>query len=332
MKKILHIINNVDAIGGAEKIVKELCELEIDGYEHRFVNIYKNTDNLTSVKKIYYIILFLFKVLKLRKGSDIYHFHLFPAFYFSVFFKSEKCIIHEHNTSNRRRNLHWFKFIEKYIYSRVKYVICISKSTEENLLGWCGQLDNTVCIPNFSRFKYINCENNIKDDEVNLVMAASFTKQKNHELVIEAVSLLNNSYNLYLLGDGPNKHNIEELVIKKGITNRVHFAGNVDNVDYFYRKCNLSLLISHWEGFGMVVVEAASFNRPTLCSNVTGLSTVVNNNQLLFEGSAEELAFKIENIIKLVDNEHDYFTDYCMDLSENYSLDKFITNVNFCYE
>ncbi|NUC15006.1 hypothetical protein HUC26_19780 [Escherichia coli] len=81
MKKILHIINNVDAIGGAEKIVKELCELEIDGYEHRFVNIYKNTDNLTSVKKIYYIILFLFKVLKLRKGSDIYHFHLFPAFY-----------------------------------------------------------------------------------------------------------------------------------------------------------------------------------------------------------------------------------------------------------
>lgn len=332
MKKILHVINSVETVGGAEKIVSELCDRD-NLNQHHFVNLYPKPSKISVLEKIWYLLLFVLKIINLRSKFDVFHFHLFPSLYLSLFFPKGKCVIHEHNTSNRRRDISFFKPIERLIYSRVKRVICISDATDKSLNDWCGPLENTVVVSNFSRFDYVNIPNDISSER-SLVMVASFTDQKNHTLVVNAMKYLDEDVVLYFLGDGPKRETVERFVYENNLTHRVNFEGNVKNVSHYFSKCNLALLLSFWEGFGMVVVEAASLNRPTLCSNVSGLNNVVLRDDLLFDNDrgGEELAKKITTTLEKIRKDSNYFDSYCSQLSNTYSFSKFVNSLDDIYK
>ena len=124
-------------------------------------------------------------------------------------------------------------------------------------------------------------------------MIARFTKQKDHKTLIKAMSLLENNYILSLVGEGANLKKIKALAKELSLEKRVHFLGFRNDIAELYRNHDNFVLSSHWEGFGLVAVEAMASGLPVIASNVDGLRDVVKGAGLLFEPKNEKELVKI---------------------------------------
>jgi glycosyltransferase involved in cell wall biosynthesis len=86
--------------------------------------------------------------------------------------------------------------------------------------------------------------------------------------------------NLVIAGEGPIKDRLIRKVQDRGLEKSVHFTGFVDEETKvaLYRLCHLFVLPSHYEPFGIVVLEAMSSRIPVVVSDVGGLSEIVEDN------------------------------------------------------
>ena len=86
-----------------------------------------------------------------------------------------------------------------------------------------------------------------------------FDYQKNHEFLIEIIhkfSKMRKDVRLVLVGEGHLKHKIQNLVIKFGISDYVVFLSPCKEIYDYYNMFDVFCLPSHFEGLGMVLVEA----------------------------------------------------------------------------
>ncbi len=111
------------------------------------------------------------------------------------------------------------------------------------------------------------------------ISVARFDKQKDHETLIRALSLINNyDWHLRLVGSGPKESNIKELCKKNGIYSKVTFTGRSDNVSELLEKADIFILSSLWEGFPRSILEAMRASLPIISTDVGGVKEAVENN------------------------------------------------------
>ena len=111
-----------------------------------------------------------------------------------------------------------------------------------------------------------------------------------------------------LVGDGPERNNIEKLIDNYGLSNNVLITGWVDNpLDYIY-NFNQGMLLTRWEGFGLVLAEYMVANVPVIATNIdsipeiivneyNGLLVEINNVEQIIEACREFIIIKILKII-----------------------------------
>lgn len=90
-------------------------------------------------------------------------------------------------------------------------------------------------------------------------------KYKNFEKLIEAFSHLPDSnIHLIILGEGPERKKLENMILNKNLSDRIHLLGLVDDIWPWYRnaKCFVSTSLS--ESWGNVIVEAMSQGCPVV--------------------------------------------------------------------
>ncbi|MCU7920005.1 MAG: glycosyltransferase [Candidatus Thiodiazotropha sp. (ex Epidulcina cf. delphinae)] len=96
-----------------------------------------------------------------------------------------------------------------------------------------------------------------------------FHSQKGFDLLLEAVSKLPESkFHLLLAGDGVDKAQLQAIGEKM---DQVTFCGPIDDVPGFLSHCDMILIPSRFEPFGLVCLEAKAAARPVLVSDVDGL-------------------------------------------------------------
>jgi N-acetyl-alpha-D-glucosaminyl L-malate synthase BshA len=84
---------------------------------------------------------------------------------------------------------------------------------------------------------------------------------------------------LLLIGDGPERANAEYLVRQKNISNDVLFLGKQDTVYDKLGLCDLFLLPSELESFGLAALEAMACEVPVIASNVGGLPELIQSGE-----------------------------------------------------
>lgn len=123
---------------------------------------------------------------------------------------------------------------------------------------------------------------------------------KGFQDLIQAFSLLpkkirENSVIVIIGPDGGYLDKLKELVRKLGLDEKVIFTGKVSEEEKLnaYEACDLFVLPSYWEGFGIVLLEAMAKNKIVMARKSGGQMWVVPESKFLFN-SINELAEKIK--------------------------------------
>lgn len=93
------------------------------------------------------------------------------------------------------------------------------------------------------------------------------TRQKNFAMLIRAfgrVVRTEPSARLVILGEGPQREKLEELVEEIGLGNMVQMRGFVDNPAPWFQAASVFALSSEWEGLPTVLIEALAFGCPVV--------------------------------------------------------------------
>jgi len=321
--KVLQVINSL-ATGGAEKLLVETLPLFndvvdvemdlvlLDGKEYPFTESVKNKDfKVFSLSKgSSYNPLNIFKLIKFMGSYDIIHAHLFPTQYWVVLakilsFKGVKLIFTEHSTSNRRLSNPVFRLIDRFVYRYYKSVICISDEVKNALTRYYGIPNNKLIVVHngVNISKILNSSPHSKEQfgysssSILLCMVAGFRDEKDQLTLIKAMKKLPKNYHLILVGDGKNKEALLNFVKSEEMFDRIKFLGNRNDVPSILKMIDISVLSSHIEGFGLSAVESMVLGKPTIGSNVPGLSDVLENGGLLFErGNVDDLVAQLKKL------------------------------------
>jgi glycosyltransferase involved in cell wall biosynthesis len=112
---------------------------------------------------------------------------------------------------------------------------------------------------------------------------------------------------LRLGGDGPLREELQRLTVELGIENIVHFLGtlNREQVLKEMQGCDAFVLSSHYETFGVVLIEALACGKPVLATACGGPESIINahNGLLVPPKDIEALA---DGLIKMVQNSSRY--------------------------
>ncbi len=320
--KVLHVITSLQT-GGAEKLMVDLlprlksddtdCELLLfDGTKTPFRQELEKTgvkiSDFGTKTGSPYSLKNLFRLIPYLRKFDIVHTHntapqLFAAIG-SVLCSVVLCTT-EHNTSNRRRGWKWYAAIDRWMYSRYKTVICISDKTEENLRNFIHDdsdkfktIYNGIDTGKYHEAHPVDLKSRYEGCETALIQVAGFRYQKDQDTVIKAMKSLPDSVHLFLVGDGPRRQTLENLIETLKLSDRVHLLGIRSDVAGLLKGADIAVMSSHWEGFGLAAIEAMAAGLPVIATDIDGLAQVVGDAGVLFEhDNAARLAHEISSLI-----------------------------------
>jgi len=207
----------------------------------------------------------------------------------------------------------WNKRIAKFIYRRIAHLVFVSNGARLDMAGWLPNANHkkwrtiyNIFDPNV--FNSIDFRSDVpKETNMPLIISVGrLDKQKNFDLLIKAHAMvLNKGYRhrLIILGEGPERKNLESMVYSLGIQESVMMPGFVSDVLKYMKKASVFVLPSQFEGFGMVLLEAMSAGTPVISTDsVADPREILGDNEfglLVPVGNADLLA---DAIIKMLCN------------------------------
>lgn len=109
-------------------------------------------------------------------------------------------------------------------------------------------------------------------DVPNVLAVGRLTEHKNYQLLITSFARVRKEQDarLVILGEGPERENLENLARHLGIEDSVRLPGFVSNVYKFMRHSDLFVHTSRWEGLPGVLIEALACSVPIVATDAPG--------------------------------------------------------------
>jgi len=142
------------------------------------------------------------------------------------------------------------------------------------------------------------------DKNIPLLLAVGrLWEPKDYPNLLQAVARLpdgRHAPRLAIVGDGPLRDELEMMSASLGVANRVYFLGVRHDVPALMAACDVFVLSSAWEGFGLVVAEAMACERPVVATDCGGVREVVGDAGFLAPPrDSEALARSMEAALAL---------------------------------
>jgi N-acetyl-alpha-D-glucosaminyl L-malate synthase BshA len=160
-------------------------------------------------------------------------------------------------------------------------VTSVSQSLKDNTLELFAVTKEIEVIPNFIELAKIPQKTSCRSamalsDERIITHISNFRSVKRIPDVIQIFYTVQQHIpaKLMMVGDGPEKEKAELLCAQLGITDKVIFFGNSNEIDQILQHSDLFLLPSETESFGLAALEAMACGVPVISSNSGGLAEV----------------------------------------------------------
>lgn len=282
MIKILMIVNSFER-GGAEKFVISLTKnlsnnrikllnlKSLTLYDaknciygnHQKINIFKLSKNFISA---------LIEIIKFKPNiihAHLYHSYLFAILVKIIFLKSKLFFtIHTNNVEG---------YLREYILYATKKLRFDILLTEKQKNWFTAKY--FIINPGIEEFRIFN---DIKQfnysNNFNIGFVGRLVQSKRLDLLI---NLFNKNFptniNLEIFGDGPLKKDLNILIKKKNLMNRIIINGFKKDIHEIYNNFELLIIPSDWEGFPLVIIEALIFNKVVLIRDTVANKININN-------------------------------------------------------
>lgn len=283
--------------------LKEKTDLKLINPNEIFLfNLVNHFNNSFALKLLPFLI-----QNKIRKNSLV-HITNHELFFLIPFIKNKK-IVTLHDLSLYSFYKIWAKKDVK-LLDKAEKIICISNSTKNDLNEFpflqkkaeviylaTGKLNKTK---NDLRKKY-----NLQGKKIILFVGSNDPK-KNFLTLLKAFSELKQE-NLVLIKAGlpwsmkkEARKKFNEFILKNNLKEKVKFFDSIPDEDLInlYFESFVYVQPSHFEGFGLTLLEAMSAGCPVICSNNTSLPEVAGNAALFFDSNnAKELKDNLNLIL-----------------------------------
>lgn len=144
-----------------------------------------------------------------------------------------------------------------------------------------------------------------------LILIGHLTSIKRVDRFLQAVKIASISMpeiKAIVVGDGPDRHSLEQMAAELGIQENVRFVGHQDNVEEWLRRSRILILTSDSEGLAQVLIQGMLCGLPAVVSNVGELGDLVNSgvngyliNELTPEAFAEFFLMLLQNSERLTE-------------------------------
>jgi len=222
--------------------------------------------------------------------------------------------------------------LKKLLYPKADNIIAISEGVKQSLVKNFN-LDSskiqTIYNPSADEKILLLAKEDIDRDLISnrplIVSIGRLTKQKDHITLLKAFNKIHSNIdcNLYIIGEGSERRNLEKFIKNNNIDNKVKLLGYQSNPWKFLSKSNLFVLPSIWEGFGNVIVESMLIGIPVISSDCpSGPREILNNGKSgkLFQvGDYNHLANIMEEIISSDNSE---LINYAKLRSKDFTIEK----------
>ncbi len=215
-------------------------------------------------------------------------------------------VITTHGTDvEQLRTAQWTKPLARFAFSQARVITCGSNYLREQLLE-LGVADESRVrvIPMPVNPVFVEERQRTKDERrtFSILTAARLTKQKNIDVMIDALEILRgrgiDAY-LKIVGDGDQRAALQEKTREKNLEGFVEFLGarSQNELPALYARCDAFVLPSVREGMGLVLAEALLCGAPVIATDSGGVTDIARAGEtgLLFpERDANALAAALE--------------------------------------
>ena len=186
----------------------------------------------------------------------------------------------------------WFyRFVETRLTSFCKRVICISNFEGKSALKYHVVNEKKLRVI-FNGVEIDEIRKNIKNSRVTreqfgipegvpiIGMVGRISEQKAPDTFIrmaEKISLKLPDAHFMIVGDGENKDNIERMISNRNLQNIVHITGWVSNPNDYMALFDVGVLLSRWEGFGLVICEYMAAGIPLVSTKTDAIPDLVED-------------------------------------------------------
>ena len=138
-----------------------------------------------------------------------------------------------------------------------------------------------------------------------VVHASNFRKVKRVEDVLKVFEKIQEKVpsKLLLIGDGPERNNIEKLSHEIICANHIRFLGKMEAVEEILSVSDLFLLTSETESFGLAALEAMACQVPVISTNSGGIPELNIHGRTGFLSGVGDVADMAKNSLKLLSDE-----------------------------
>lgn len=142
----------------------------------------------------------------------------------------------------------------------------------------------------------------IPEETLVITILGRIVPVKNHKLFLRAVAELSNSYQepflALVVGDGPERGELERLCAEMNITSKVKFTSWIKEADQVLAASDIVALTSHNEGTPVSLIEAQAAGIPVVSTRVGGIEDIVSPDTALLSETGNLQAFS-QNLIRL---------------------------------
>jgi glycosyltransferase involved in cell wall biosynthesis len=211
----------------------------------------------------------------------------------------------------------WRKIIARYLLPRASAVRVVSQRLKRELINKFGVEEKKITmVPIYSEVRSQKSEVRSRlGDEFVFLTVGRLVPVKNINLQIEAMADIVKIYpatRLWIVGDGPEKENLKFKIVSLRETtrrvenlklgNNIKLLGWQNDLTKYYSQADAFLLTSNYEGWGLTVIEAASFGLAIVMTDVGCAGEVIKNGESGFVVPVGDKVALKQAMIKLIED------------------------------
>ena len=141
-------------------------------------------------------------------------------------------------------------------------------------------------------------------DDVVIIQVAVLRGKKGHRVLLRALKTLidagHTAIKVVIVGDGPMRNSIEELITELHLREHVIMAGQQSDIPAYLANANIFCLPSFEEALGTSLLEAMAMGLPAVASRVGGIPEIVDQQRggLFTVDDSEECAGVLKPLVE----------------------------------